>query len=458
MSSVKLNRLDMTTGPFFPKVFLFLLPMILSNLFAFGMGMTQTIIIGKFSGSNCMAATSAAAPINAIMVSGPFALSVGTSILLARYIGSRQEEEVSDVVHSSLVFALLLGCLSMMASLLLAKPILRTMDTPEDILDASLAFLRVYAFGSPGLFLYNYLITILQAYGDTKRATRFSVDNSIQQLILVTVFTAVLHMGALGVGLGMMIPQVVSTVLLLRFLTRVEGSCRVEFKKLRMTPSTIWQMLKIGLPSTFETMLVGFGGTSVQAGINSLSTAVVAGSAAAGSVSSLISTISGSCPTVAQIAVSQNFGAGKFKNGWKLLGVTTVFCMSGLLLGIAFYFSSDWLLRLFVDASDPGIDTILATGREYLLIIGCTVFICNTAESFCAALRALGRSWLATACSLAINCGAKLLWMKLVFPRFQTIRSIYFLYPVNYVLYLIAGVTAVALTIRHLRRRTVTNE
>lgn len=225
------RKIDFLEGAPFGQIVRFSLPLAATGVLQLLFNAADTIVVGKFSGSNSLAAVGATGSLINLLIGAFIGISIGSNILIARYIGSRQRERTETAVHTSLVLSLLLGAIVTALGLVFSEPMLRMMDTPDEILPLSALYLRIYFLGMPGSVLYNFGAAILRADGDTKRPLIFLSVSGAVNVILNLVLVIAFRLDVAGVAIATTVSQYVAVAMLLRSLFREEGWCRVELQK-----------------------------------------------------------------------------------------------------------------------------------------------------------------------------------------------------------------------------------
>lgn len=156
------RTMDMTQGPLLTQVLTFGLPIMLAGILPLLFNSADTIAVGRFAGNEVLSAVGSVGSLNNMIISLFIGLSVGANVLVARYTGSRNDRAVSDTVHTSVLLSLLGG-------VLLARPLLTLMSSPEDVIDLAVLYVRIIFLGMPVQMLYNFCSAILRAVGDTQR-------------------------------------------------------------------------------------------------------------------------------------------------------------------------------------------------------------------------------------------------------------------------------------------------
>ena len=225
------HQINMLEGPLGKKILLFTLPLagcsILQQLF----NSTDVAVVGRFSSSQALAAVGSNGPLINMLVLLFTGLSVGANVLIARYIGQNDRKKVSEAVHTVITLSLICGFLLLILGQVIAAPLLRLMNTPDDVIDLAATYLRIYFMGMPFVMLYNFGSAILRSVGDTSRPLYCLVISGIVNVLLNLFFVIVCDMSVAGVGIATVIADGISAGLVMMFLIRNEDeSIRVNPK------------------------------------------------------------------------------------------------------------------------------------------------------------------------------------------------------------------------------------
>ena len=227
-------EIDMCQGTIMDKLITFALPLMLSGILQLMFNAVDIIVVGRFSGSQALAAVGSTTALINVFTNLFIGISLGSNVLAARLYAAGKEKEMSEVVHTSIAMALVSGVAMGIIGVLFAGPALEVMGTPEDVIGQSVLYMRIYFLGMPFFMLYNYGAAILRAVGDTRRPLIFLVISGCINAGLNLFFVIALHMGVAGVGIGTVISQFVSCVLVLRCLHRSETCYQLHFSELKM--------------------------------------------------------------------------------------------------------------------------------------------------------------------------------------------------------------------------------
>lgn len=429
----KLRQLDMTHGRILPQVVRFALPVALTNILQLLFNTADTMVVGRFANSFCMAAIGSTTVIVSLLVNAALGISTGTNVLIARHLGARQENEVSDIVHNSITLSLLLGLGGMLAGFFLSAPLLRLLNTPDELIGLASRYLKIYFIGVPGTMVYNFGAAVLRANGDTRRPMRYLTLSGIVNVILNIVTVVFLHMDVEGVAIATVVSQYLSMFLLLRCLMNIEGCSRLEIRKLRLQWASIGRILRIGFPCCIESILFSVSNVIITRGINSFGSGVVAASTAVSNLESFISSAVSTGNVTAVTFVSQNYGAREFARMRKVRNIClATFCCIGIVLGVSFYCFGRPLLRIFVRADDPNYDIIMQEGMLKMLCIFPWKFTLGMQNVGAGSVRGLGKTWQPMVITLVGTCFSRVIWMYTIFRLFHYTFIMYILFPITW--------------------------
>ena len=230
MSKIKVNMLE---GSLAKNLILFCVPVILTGVLQLMFNACDMIVVGRFSGSAALGAVGATGSLVNLMVNLFMGLSVGVNVLAAQFFGARDHENIESTVHTAITLGAICGFLLTLIGVVLCKPCLKAMGTPEDIVDLSVIYMRIYFLGMPFSLVYNFGAAILRAQGNTRHPLIFLIIAGVVNVILNLIFVIVFHMSVVGVATATVISQVVSAALIIHYLRDPGSIYRLEYKKLR---------------------------------------------------------------------------------------------------------------------------------------------------------------------------------------------------------------------------------
>ena len=310
-TKAKTSAKDMTTGNIILLLIEFSVPLIIGNLFQMMYNTVDSLVVGNFVGKEALAAVGSTTMIVNMLVFFFNGVSVGAGVVISRYYGAKDQKGLHKAVETTIFVTFVCGVLFTVIGILLVRPMLVFMATPDDVMDAATVYLRIYFAGIIGLLVYNMGSGILRAVGDTRRPLLFLIFTSVVNAILDLVFVVVFHAGIAGVAYATIIAQFISAVMILVLLTRTTDEYRLTWKDLRCDMPILGQIFMIGLPAGIQSVITAFSNVFVQSYINSFGSACMAGWSCYNKLDMFIMLPMQSIAQAATTFVGQNIGAGK---------------------------------------------------------------------------------------------------------------------------------------------------
>ena len=290
--TIKKNKyeIDMCSGALLPKILLFTLPLMLSGVLQLLFNAADIVVVGRFAGNEALAAVGSCGSLINLIVNVFIGLSVGANVMVARFYGAGQKKELEEMIHTAIATALVSGVVLIFLGVFVARPALTLMATPEDVIEHSVLYMRIYFVGMPVMMLYNFGSAILRAVGDTKRPLYYLLLAGVINVVLNLVFVICFHMGVAGVAWATVISQVISAFLVLRCLIHYDGELKLDVRKLRIVPDKLLKMIRIGVPAGVQGAFFSISNMLIQSSINSFGSIVMAGNTAAGNIEGFVYT------------------------------------------------------------------------------------------------------------------------------------------------------------------------
>ena len=235
----KSYELDMCNGPILGKILVFAIPLMISGILQLLFNAADIIVVGRFTGSQALAAVGSTSALINLIINLFIGVSVGANVVVARNYGAKDYDGIHGAVHTSVLTAIWGGIILIFVGILLARPMLEMMGTPEDVIDLSVLYMRIYFVGMPAFMMYNFGAAILRAIGDTKRPLYFLTLSGVVNVVLNLFFVIVFHMGVAGVALATIISQAISAFLIILCLMKMDGPCHLDFKHLKFHPEQL---------------------------------------------------------------------------------------------------------------------------------------------------------------------------------------------------------------------------
>lgn len=422
------RNMDMCNGPLFSKILIFSLPIMAMNILQLLFNAADMIVVGQFSGSTALAAVGATGSLINLIVNLFMGLSVGTSVVVAQDFGAEKPSAVSKSVHTSIAISIIGGFIVMILGLALCKPLLIMMGTPEDILDLSILYMRIYFIGMPASMVYNFGAAILRAVGDSRRPMYYLFITGILNVILNLFFVIVLHMSVDGVAWATIISQYVSVMLIMICLYRSDGAIRFIPKKMRIDRNKLKNIVRIGLPAGLQGLLFSISNVLIQSAVNSFGSTMVAASSAAGNVEGIVSTPMNAYYNAAITFTGQNMGAKKYDRIDTVAKISTVLVfVTWIVLGGATLLFGRQLLSFY--SSDGA---VIELGMLRLKIMMVAYFTCGIMNVYPGLTRGMGYSVLPMLCTLVGACLLRIVWLVTFFAWNPTQVMLFVCYPITW--------------------------
>lgn len=424
----KSYEIDMCYGPLFGKLLLFAVPLMLSGVLQLLFNAADTIVVGRFAGSTALAAVGSTSSLINLLVNLFIGFSVGANVLVARFHGAGKDDEVSDTVYSAVTLSLICGVLLLVLGVTVTGPILKLMGTPADVLDQASLYLKIYFLGMPMMLLYNFGSSILRAMGDTRRPLYFLTAAGLINVGLNLVFVIRFGMGVAGVALATVISQTISAGLTIRCLTRMEGCCHLDIRKLHLVKTKVRQIVQIGLPAGLQGMVFSLSNVLIQSSVNSFGFIAVAGNTASMNIEGFIYMAMNAFQQTTMSFISQNYGARKEERIRKVLliclGMVTVV---GFASGMAAWRAGSFLLGIYSSDTE-----VIQYGLLRMSIICTTYFLCGIMDTMVGALRGVGYSFMPMVVSMLGACGLRIIWIFTAFQMSRSLQTLYISYPITW--------------------------
>ena len=451
-TTAKKNKyeIDMCNGTIMDKLISFSLPLMLSGILQLMFNAVDIIVVGRFSGSQALAAVGSTSALINVFTNLFIGISLGANVLTARFYAAGREKEVSETVHTAITLALVSGIVMALVGLVFSKGALALMGTPDDVIGLSALYMRIYFLGMPFFMLYNYGAAILRAVGDTKRPLLFlmiaGVINACLNMVLVIVF----KLGVAGVAIATVISQMISCVLVLRCLCRSESSYRLCFSELGMKGYYLKQIFSVGVPAGIQSTVINFSNVLLQSSVNSFGSTAMAGYTAANNLLGFLYVSVNSITQACMSFTSQNYGVGKLKRMDRVLADCMILSVVvAVVLGCICYGFGPEILQIYTED-----DEVIACGMEILAYTTITYFLCGWMDLFPGALRGMGYSAVPMVLSVIGTVGTRVVWIFCIFPYHRSLAILFISYPASWIITIVLQVICFYFVRRRVHRRS----
>ncbi len=445
--TIENNELLMTEGPILQKILRYALPIFVGYLFQQLYNTADALIVGNLIGSTALAAVTSTGTITYLAIGFFLGFSVGAGIVIARHIGAGDDESTVRAVHTAVALGLFFSVVLTAAGILLSPAILRLMGTPDDVFGDAALYLKVYFAGSTGFVMYNTFVGILQASGDSKHPLYYLIVSSVLNVVLDLLFVAGLGMGVEGAALATGISQVTAALLVLHRLRHRSDAIRVRFRRLRFDRGNLREIVRYGLPTAIQDIMIDLSNMLIQSYINSFSSAAMAGIGAYSKVEGFAFLPVTAFSMAMSTFISQNRGAGKhdrMRIGARYGLMSAVIVIE--IIGVIIFAFAPTLVTAF--NRDPAIVSYgVLRGRI------CALFFCLLGFSHVASsvLRGVGKPVAPMVVMMVCWCAVRVLVLSTIGRMVHDILLACWIYPITWAMSSIVDL----LYLRRLRRTGV---
>jgi len=343
-------KIDMTEGAILPKMLRFALPIMAASILQLLFNAADIAVVGRFCGDNALAAVSSNGSMVQLLTNLFIGFSTGANVLVSRYYAAKEEQNLTETVHTAMLLAVLSGIVATIVGICSARAFLTMMQSPADVIDLAALYLRIYFIGSVPVIVYNFGAAILRAVGDTQRPLYILMASGVLNVVLNLIFVLVFHMSVAGVALATILSQTLSAVLVIRCLMREEGAIRLVPRALRIVPDKLKKVLQIGFPAGIQSTLFSISNVVIQSSINSFGSITMSGNGAAENIEGFGYMAFNAFYQAILSFTSQNYGKKRYRRILRVQLVgqlcAAVVC---LLFGILILFFGRNLLAIYSD-------------------------------------------------------------------------------------------------------------
>ena len=428
---------DMTQGGICSQMIAFALPILLSQVFQQLYNTADSLIVGRFLGTDALAAVSSSGTLIFLLISFFNGTAMGAGVVISRYFGAGNRENVSKAIHTNILFGLVSGIILTVVGVIFTPTFLVWMKTDPDVLPEATEYFRYYFFGALALVMYNICRGIMNAVGDSKRSLYYLIFSSILNIVLDILFVGIFHWGVWSAAFATVISQLASVVLCMAYLFKKGNIFSVEVKKLRFHGDMLKEIIKYGLPSGVQNSVIAFANVIVQTQINGFGKFATAAYGTHAKIEGFAFLPMMSFNMATSTFISQNLGAKQYNRAKKgaRFGILTAAILAEL-VGIVIYFTSPYLIGMFDNNPE-----VIALGVRQAKIASLFYFLLAFSHAVAAVCRGAGKAFVPMFVMLSIWCGVRIAYIAIVTYFFNDITLIYWAYPLTWaissVIYLI---------------------
>lgn len=418
-----------TEGVIWKQLLIFFFPILIGTFFQQLYNTVDAVVVGRFAGKEALSSVGGSSSQIINLVVGFFTgLSSGATVVISQYFGAKKQEELRQALHTAYAFAILFGVFIGLAGVVLTPLLLGQMNTPPELMQDSMLYVRIYFAGLVFVLIYNMGSAILRAIGDSKRPLYYLIICCIINIVLDLALVLGLRLGVLGVAVATLFSQAVSAVLVTRTLMYHTEEMELQLKEIRIQRDMLGRMLRIGLPTGIQSSMYSLSNVLIQAALNNFGVNTMAAWAVFGKIDSIVWMINGAFGIAVTTFVGQNFGAGK----WERVRRGTRDCLlmtvgTELALSAFIVFVGQYLFGIFT--SDAG---VIQIGMRMVRIISPAYWLFAFIEIFSGSLRAQGSVLVTTLMTLTGVCLLRVVWVMFLVPE-GSLEQLIACYPITWV-------------------------
>ncbi|MCM1056411.1 MAG: MATE family efflux transporter [Firmicutes bacterium] len=436
----------MCNGPLAGKILLFYFPLMLSGILQLLFNAADIAVAGQFAGNEALAAVGSTSSLTNLIVNLFIGLSVGANVLVARFYGAGQTDELKSMVQTAVATSVIGGSILIFVGFFVSKPALTLMGTPSDVIAHSVLYMRIYFAGMPFMMAYNFGAAVLRAVGDTRRPLYYLLIAGVVNVLLNLLFVIAFQMGVAGVAVATVISQAISAFLVIRCLIKTDSVYRLELKGMRIAGDKLVKMVQIGVPAGLQGALFSISNVLIQSSVNSFGKIAMAGNTAGSNLEGFVYTAMNAFHQASISFCGQNYGAMKYKRVAKALFICLGFVtVVGLVMGSGAYLFAGTLLKLY--SPDAEVISYGILRMSYICVPYC---LCGMMDVMVGGLRGMGYSIMPMIVSLTGACLFRVVWIYTVFQRYRTLECLYISYPISWALTFLVHLVCFAIVYRKL--------
>ncbi len=424
------KNIDMLNGPMWNRIPAFALTIAATAILGQLFNASDIAVVGNFTGSMktiAVAAVGANSPLVSLILNLFIGISLGSNVVIASAVGCEDRREASKAVHTSILISIIGGFAVTIIGEIFASPVLRVLNTPDEVFPLALLYLRIYLIGLPVIFLYNFEAAIFRSVGNTRTPLIALALSGVINIILNLFFVIVLKMSVEGVAIATVISNAISAAILFVKLLKETDYIHLDLKELSIDKRILGKIIAIGLPAGIQSGVFSLANIIIQSSINSLGTVVIAASSAALNIEVFVYYIINSFAQACTTFTSQNYGAGQLDRCRKVYRLSLGEDALALLVSASFVILfGKQLIAIFNNDAE-----VIETGYIRLVMIMLS-YTCNFIyEVTSGYLRGYGISLVPSILTTIGICGVRMVWLFTVFPKNRTFKTIMEAYPIS---------------------------
>ena len=423
-------QVDMTYGDISKQLFMFTIPILLSQILQQFYNIADTAIIGRYIGTDALAAIGSTALLISVIVNFFIGLSTGVSAVIANQFGANEYEKLKKSISTLLAVSVLLGIVFTIGSLIFMKPIINILQTPKGVYSLAIDYLKICFLGITFQLLYNIGTAILRALGNTKDPLYFLIFSCILNLILDILFIVYFGWGVKGAAIATLISQILATLLVMYKIMSLDDNCKLSLKQIKIYKGYTKDIFLVGLPAGLQAIFMSISSLIIQSSINSFGAEAMAGMTIFAKVEGFLYFPLFSLGLAVTGFVGQNFGAKEYERVKEGINISLkISVYTSLIFIIILNIFAPYILRLFTNDA-----AVIKVGLESIRIVFPSYVLYAMNQIYIGSLRGIEKTFEPMLISLFAHCIFRVIWCFVLLQYFHDMKVIYSSYSVSIVL------------------------
>lgn len=424
----KKRVIDLTQGSIWKNLIIFAFPIMCANLFQQLYNTVDSLVVGQFVGHTALAAVGATGSLTGLIIGFFMGMGTGSGVVISQYYGAKDHVNLEKSVHTAMAIAIAFGIILGVIGILISPLLLELMNTPDDVMDQAVLYLRIYFGGVITLTVYNIGSGILRAVGDSKRPLYYLIVSGIANVFFNLLFVCVFNMGVAGVAWGTILSQLLSCILVIINLVKCTDSYRLELKRIRFDKEIFFRIAKIGLPAGVQSMVISLSNIVIQSKVNIFGSIAMAGYSAANRIDGFVYMPLNALSLAMTTFTAQNLGARKMHRAKK--GTRTA-----IIMGLIAIIATGWTAVLFARpliGLFSGEEDVIIYGVRTITVLGGGYFLFTFNDILAGVIRGAGNATVPMIISIFNMCIVRILWLTFLLPIWQNFNLVLVCYPLTW--------------------------
>ena len=434
---LRAKKVDATQGKLIPLIIVYAIPLVLSTLVQTLFNAVDTVVLGNMADSTAVASVGATTSIVHLLVNTFVGIGSGLKIIMARYFGAHDSQQIKRAADTAILTAMGLGFLIAVAGVLLAPWFLETTGCPEDCLEGALIYIRIYVVAAPAILIYNFGSSVITSAGDTQRPLYYIIAGGLLNVVLNIILCLILPQKVIAVAVATAASQVLCAILVLYRMTHMEGDGRIDLRRMQFHFRSFWELLRYGVPLALSNALYPLANLQIQSAINVHGVSAVAGNSASATLEGFVAAFNSAFATATTVFMGQNIGARKIDR----VHLSTRYCLilsaiANGVVGVTLFLTGRFWLG-FILPDDPAAVNYAMVRMMY---VSAFYIVAGINGVLGHAIQAFGYPLYSTVSSITFIFGCRVAWMWWVYPQFNTFHVLMQCFTVSWILLMLCDI------------------